>query len=390
MATSLPYARLSGFYFFYYAAIGAFLPYWGLYLQWRGYTPLDIGIAAGAYSGVRIVAPLAWGWLADHWQVRLPMIRIASLLAPLTFAIPLEGGQLIWLVVQMLSLSFCLNAVLPQLEVLTLNHLHRREGDYGVIRLWGSVGFVVAVLVLGPVLDRTGLQPVPWMIGGLLLVMGLVSLSVPDAPVHEAHAESGTGLLKVIRKPEVLALLVACFLSQVSFAPYYSFFSLYLEQHAYSKTQIGFLWSLGVIAEVGVFLYMARLLHRFGSRSLMLWALGLTALRWALQVIFVSNLPMLLLIQCLHLASFGVYHAVAVHLIHQMFRGRLQGRGQAFYSAVSFGAGGALGALLSGYLWDFVSPDSVYWMAVVAAAMGWWVAWRWLRAVEPRYSNWTP
>jgi MFS transporter, PPP family, 3-phenylpropionic acid transporter len=379
MPSSLPYARLSGFYFFYYAAIGAFLPYWGLYLQWRGYTPLDIGIAAGAYSGVRIVAPLAWGWLADHWQVRLPMIRIAALLAPLTFAVPLEGGQLAWLVVQMLLLSFCLNAVLPQLEVLTLNHLYRREGDYGVIRLWGSVGFVLAVLALGPVLDQTGLKPVPWLIAGLLLAMGLLSLSVPDARAQEEPAGSADGLLRVIRRPEVLALLVACFLSQLSFAPYYSFFSLYLEQHGYSKTSIGLLWSLGVIAEVGVFVYMARLLGRFGARSLMLWALGLTALRWALQVLFIDSLPMLLLVQCLHLASFGVYHAVSVHLIHQMFRGRLQGRGQAFYSAVSFGAGGALGALLSGHLWETLSPDSVYWMAAVSAALGWWVAWRWLR-----------
>lgn len=382
MSTSLPYARLSGFYFFYYAAIGAFLPYWALYLQWRGYSPLDIGIGASAYACIRIFAPVVWGWVADHWQVRLPMIRLASLLAPLTFLVPLEGGQLAWLVTQMLLLSFCLNAVLPQLEVLTLNHLHRREGDYGVIRLWGSVGFVIAVLVLGPILDRTGLHPVPWIIAGILLAMGLLSLGVPDARVQEDSAASTDGLFRVLRRPEVLALLVACFLSQWSFAPYYSFFSLYLEQHAYSKTTIGLLWSLGVIAEVGVFVYMAKLLPRFGSRALMLWALALTALRWALQVIFINNLPMLLLVQSLHLASFGVYHAVSVHLIHQMFRGRLQGRGQALYSAVSFGAGGVLGSLLSGYLWERVSPDAIFWMAAVVAALGWWVAWRWLRPVE--------
>jgi PPP family 3-phenylpropionic acid transporter len=88
---------------------------------------------------------------------------------------------------------------------------------------------------------------------------------------------------------------------------------------------------------------------------------------------------MLLGVQCLHLASFGIYHAVAVNLIHQMFRGRLQSRGQALYSAVSFGAGGALGSLLSGYLWEQLSPDAVYWMAAITAALGWWVAWRWLK-----------
>lgn len=383
MATRLPYARLSGLYFFYYSAIGAFLSYWGLYLQWLGYSAVDIGIAAGAYSGLRVLAPVLWAWLADHWQVRLPMIRIAALLAPFTFLVPLESVQVAWLILQMLLLSFCMNAVLPQLEVLTLNHLHQREADYGVIRLWGSVGFVIAVLALGPLLDQTGLHPVPCLVAGILLAMGLLSLSVPDATRHEDDAGTAEGLLRVLKKPEVLALLAASFLSQFSFAPYYSFFSLYLEHHAYSKTTIGILWSVGVVAEVGVFLYMSRLIPRYGLRLLMLWALALTALRWALQVVFIDKLPVLMMVQGLHLASFGVYHAVSVSLIHQMFRGRLQGRGQAFYSAVSFGAGGSLGAFLSGFLWESVSPDAVYWMAAVSAALGWCVAWRWLKPASP-------
>lgn len=379
MLAGLPYARLSGFYFFYYAAIGAFLPYWALYVQTLGYTALDIGIAGGAYSALRLFAPVAWGWIADHWQVRMPMIRLAALAAPLTFITPIGDGNLLWLVVQMLLLSFCLNAVLPQLEVLTLNHLHRRESEYGIIRMWGSIGFVLAVLLLGPILDRTGLRPVPWIIAGLMLLMGLLSLSVPDSRFHESPEDSAEGLWRVLRRPEVIALMAACFLSQFSFAPYYNFFSLYLEAHHYSKTATGVLWSLGVIAEVGVFLGMVRLQSRFGSRTLMLWALALTAVRWAAQVLFINNLPMLLVVQCLHLASFGLYHAVSVHLIHQMFRGRLQGRGQALYSAVSFGAGGALGSLIAGHMWDAVSPDAIYWMAAIAAALGWWVAWRWLR-----------
>jgi len=384
MQAGLPYARLSGFYFFYYAAIGAFLPYWALYLQTLGYSPLDIGTGAAMYSALRLFAPVAWGWIADHWQIRMPMVRMASLAAPLTFLVPLESAELVWLVLQMLLLSFCLNAVLPQLEVLTLNHLYRRESDYGRIRLWGSVGFVLAVLILGPVLDRTGLSPVPWIIAGLMLAMGVLSLSVPDSGFHEPHSEPADGLLTILRRPEVLALLVACFLSQFSFAPYYGFFSLYLEEHHYSKSITGLLWSLGVIAEVGVFLGMVRLQDRYGSRFLMLCALALTAVRWAAQVLFIDNLLLLLLVQCLHLASFGLYHAVAVHLIHQMFRGRLQGRGQALYSAVSFGAGGALGSYLAGHMWEQISPDAVYWMAALSATLGWWVAWRWLRLESVR------
>ena len=138
------------------------------------------------------------------------------------------------------------------------------------------------------------------------------------------------------------------FLLQFSHGPYYTFLSVYLEMHGYSRGQTGLLWSLGVVAEVVLFLVMHRLLARFTLRQILLASLALTALRWLLIGAWVDVLPLLIFAQCLHAASFASYHAAAVELVRTLFAGGNEGQGMALYSGISYGAGAASGALVSG------------------------------------------
>ena len=379
-----PYWRLSGFYFFYFASLGALIPYWGLYLQHRGFSAVQIGELMAAIMVTKIVSPNVWGWIADHTGRRMAIVRLGSLLGLLAFA-GVFAAQGYWpLLLVMLAFSFFWNATLPQFEVTTLDHLQGRLHRYSSIRLWGSVGFIVAVAVLGPVLagDR-----VAWLPGVLLLLFAgiwLTSLAVPERAAAHRHLEQ-VSLKSVLLRPEVIALLAVCFLLQASHGPYYTFYSIYLEMHGYSRALVGQLWALGVVAEVGVFLLMHRLTPRYGLRRLFLAALLLTALRWWLIGAFATFLPVLLLAQLLHAASFGVYHAVAIQLFHQHFPGRLSGRGQALYSSVSFGAGGAAGSLYSGAVWEGMTPEASFFAAAGLGLLAWLIAWRWIRA---RHAPW--
>jgi len=183
-----------------------------------------------------------------------------------------------------------------------------------------------------------------------------------------------------LRRKEVLSLIVAAFFLQASHGSYYSFYSLYLESYGYSRLLIGQLWALGVIAEIIVFMLMYKLLPRFGARKLFLSALLLTSLRWLLIAAFADNLAVLLFAQLLHAASFGVIHAVAIHLIHIYFKGRHQGKGQALYSSLSFGAGGAAGSLMGGWLWVASGPQSMFIVAAGISLLAWVVAWWGMRA----------
>lgn len=370
-----PYWRLSGFYFFYFAALGALIPYWGLYLKSLGFNESDIGELIAIIMATKIVAPNIWGWIADHTGKRMQIIRVASLFAVLAFAGVFFGSGYWWLALVTILFSFFWNASLPQFEATTMNHLGEQPHRYSAIRLWGSIGFIVAVAGLGTLFDHFSVSLLPIVLLVLYAGIWLNSLLVPEHA--NAHLTlDREPLRRVLGKPEVLALLLVCFLVQASHGPYYTFYSIYLEEYGYSRQWIGGLWALGVVAEIAVFLLMYRLLPRYGSRKLLLAALVLTTLRWVLIALFLENSSILLFAQLLHAASFGVVHAVAIHLIHRFFTGHHQGTGQALYSSVTFGIGGALGSLYGGYLWDSAGPEVVYLVAAGISLLALLVAWR--------------
>ncbi len=250
-----------------------------------------------------------------------------------------------------------------------MSHLGSETHRYSGIRLWGSIGFIVTVASLGPLLGRFGTGLLPPVLLVLFALIWLSSLAVPESAAGHLEIDQ-VPLRQVLRRPVVLAMLAVCFLVQASHGPYYAFFSLYLEDYGYSTTVIGQLWALGVIAEIGIFLLMPRLLPRYGPRKLLLYAVGLTVVRWLLTAGFADNIAIITLAQVLHAASFGLHHAVMIYLFHALFTGMHQGRGQGLYSSISFGAGGALGSLVSGYLWHGVGPEVMYLLAAITALAG--------------------
>jgi MFS transporter, PPP family, 3-phenylpropionic acid transporter len=372
--STMPYWRLSAFYLFYFASLGALLPFWGLYLQDGGFAPLAIGQLMGVLLGTKIIAPNIWGWIADRRGSRMFLVRLASLLSALIF-----GGvfavQGFWGVALVMTLfGFFWNASLPQMEAVTFSHLGHRVRRYATIRLWGSIGFIVAVSLLGVLLKRAGTSAVPYTVLILYIGIWVSSLFVPDSTGGHAGQPSEERL-RLLERPEVLAFLASCFLMQASHGAYYAFYSIHLTAAGYSSVGVGVLWAWGVAAEVLVFLRMHRLLERFGARSLLLASFALAVLRWLLIGNFVEIVGVQIVAQALHAATFGVFHASAIHLAYHYFPGKTQGRGQALYNSMSFGAGGAAGSLASGYLWSGAGASVTFGLAAVAAALAWLVAW---------------
>ena len=379
----MPYWRLSSFYFFYFASVGALIPFWGLYLNGRGLSPLAIGQLMAVLMATKVIAPNLWGWLADHTGARLPIVRLTSLLSLLIFTgvFAVEG---FWGIAMVMALfSFFWNASLPQMEAVTFNHLGLRIHRYATIRLWGSIGFILAVLAIGAAVEQAGTDLIPGSV--LLFYVGiwLSSLVIPDSrqPLTGQQSSSVSSLL---RKPEVVAFLVACFFMQASHGAFYAFYSIYLTEAGYSSAAVGGLWAWGVALEVIVFWRMHHLLERFGARRVLLASLSLAVLRWLLTGGFPDSLAVQICAQALHAATFGAFHAAAIHLVHHYFRGRTQGRGQALYSSLSFGAGVAVGSLLSGMIWSGGGATLTFGLSALAAGLGWLAAWGWVDK-ERRY-----
>lgn len=370
-----PYGRLSVFYFTYFAALGVFVPYWTVYLkQSAGFSPAQMGELMAVFMATKVVAPFLWGWLADHSGQRLRIIRVASLLALVCFAGAYWRQDFGWMALVMAGFGFFWNASLPQFEALTLNHLGAHIGRYSRIRLWGSIGFIVMVVGLPAALKQ---QEIGRVLDAMLLLFLGIWLStwlVRDKPHTAPAAVRDSRLREVLRQPAVWMLLLACALQQASHGVYYTFFSIYLEDHGYSRSFTGWMWALGVLAEVGLFLVMHGLIRRFGAARLFMLALFLTSLRWVALGAWVDDMSALMASQLLHAATYGLFHASAIHLIHHQFPGKLQGRGQALYSGLSYGIGGAFGSLSSGYAWEWLGAAQTFYAAALVVGVGWILA----------------
>jgi PPP family 3-phenylpropionic acid transporter len=380
---------LAPVYLFYFGAVGILIPYWGPYLRDMGLGPVEIGQLMAVFLAWRLLAPTAWGWLADHTGQRMPLVRLAAVLSAASFALVAVqirfGGLLLWMSV----FAIFWTALIPQYEANTLAVLGPRIGSYGRIRLWGSVGFILAVILGGAWFERYGLSSVPLVVGVLITFVALSTWFAP-AGAQPRTDGAGPGFASILRQPRVMALLLVALLVQAAFGPYYVFFTVYLEELGYDRGTIGALWALGVAAEIAVFLYSPVLFRLFGRRVLLLSALGFAVVRWCLTAAYADHLVWLVFAQVMHMASFGLFHAVAVVCIHDFFPGKAHGRGQAIYSSAGFGAGGALGSLYSGYSWTLFGPAAMFWIAagLVGVALVIAAIWIWPDSDDVESATW--
>lgn len=371
------YPRLASFYFFFFATLGAFVPYWSIYLQSLQFSPSEIGELMAIVMASKMVAPYFLGWLSDHFQKSLFIIQIALVLSVITFSGVFVAHSYWWLVLVMMTFGFAWNATLPLFEALTLNHLAGDTHHYSLIRLWGSIGFIILVAGLPTLIADSKISKLPFIVLGLLIANILVTFFIREKK-HNASPQTVINISSVIKNPVVVGLLLACAFQAISHGAYYTFFSIYLEEHGYSRKMTGWMWAIGVIAEVALFLVMHRLLHRYRASWLFSVALLLTAIRWILLALWVENMPVLIFSQFLHAASFGLFHAASIYLIHDLFPGRLQMRGQALYAGISFGLGGSLGSLLSGYTWVSLGSTETFLLSSALACMGAMIAFKYV------------
>jgi PPP family 3-phenylpropionic acid transporter len=372
----IPSARLSGFYFFYFAVIGAFMPYWSLYLEQQGFSKTDIGLLASVTVVTRIVAPSVWGWLADRSGLRMRWVRLGTVAQLVAWtAVVILPNTLAYLVLILLVFSFFQNAILAQFEAVTLFWLGQQRERYGVVRLWGSIGFIVAVFALGWWFDLTSVAQLP------IIMIGLAGLAVINAyliqePPRQQHGllEQVASIRSVLLRPRVMLFFALELLLLLSHAPFYSFYSNYMQAAGYSTNIIGLLWAVGVLAEVLMFTQTQRLLARYTERGLILCCLGLTVLRWTLVAMFAHVLWVQLLAQSCHAFSFALFQALAMRLIFEEFSASQQGRGQATFSMI-WGIGVALGSVLGGAVWDQVGGDMVFALAAGVCGLAVWLCW---------------
>ncbi len=361
--------KLSRFYFIYYFFVGAFVPYWGLYLKSEQFSPADIGILMSLFQISRIFAPNFWGWLADHTGKRAQWIRLTAFLGLCGFMAVFWAHGFYWLFFVMAALSLFTSSTLPLAESLTLAHLATTNGHYSRIRMWGSLGFIVAAVILGFLIDFAGIKSLLWFLLMVQITLFILSYTLPDAKVA-AHEHDHFSIWQVVKQSNVIALLVGCALMVTAHGVLYNFYSIYLSDHGYSKGMIGLLWAVGVICEIGIFMLMPKIMVRFSLKAILLTSLALAVLRFGMIGVAADNIVLLLIAQSLHAATFGCFHAASVEVITQFFNGRHQAKGQAIYNSVAYGIGGTIGGVTGGYALQYLGGQQTFMLAAIFPLVG--------------------
>lgn len=380
-APSAPVPRLGAFaalWFCYFASIGIFNPFAPLWFKELGFSTLAIGSLASLQAWTRVLGPYGWGWLGDHGSSRVRLLRVAaaaSLLAACAFLFARGYTAIAWVTVFLFMAN---GGVVPLTETSLAQHISQGggldAGRYGRVRVWGSMGFIVAVLVGGLVFEHAGIAFFPWVLVLVYAALLVMTQRLPsDAQAHGGR-ERAPPVLAVLRRREVAWFFASVFFTVLAHSSVYTFFSLYLDAKGHGKSTVGFLWAVSVALEIAFFWWQGRVFGRLSPHGWLQWAAAAAVLRFALTAAFGAALPMLVLAQALHLLSFAAHHAACIALVTRWFQGPLRGRGQALYTVLGYGLSGVLGGVGGGWLSMRLGLAAVFWAGAGAAGLGWWCA----------------
>lgn len=356
--------------FFYYALIGGVISYLAVLLSSRGFSSSEVGSVIATYTFVRIFSGQLWAYLADKQQNPKLYFQLAIGIA-LVAMVPSLVFNIKWVTWGSLVVSFVFfMSAISQIEVLSMAATHDNPTLYNRVRLFGSIGFIVAAVVIGSVIEQFGVKYVlPYGVSVLVVILAL-SFKLKNGQRHQiAGNTNSSDFLKRCLNSGFIVFMLASILLQMSFAPYVGFFTQYLSINDYSGTTTGLLFALGTFSEVFMFLVAGHILARFRLKTLMVICLLLTAVRWALVAYFTDVISVVIISQLLHAVSFGLMHSASIYFIRGFFPSYLQNQGQFMYLGLTFGLGGALGAWLTGITWhEGAGGEFTFLWATVAVA----------------------
>ena len=329
------------------AVMMAFVP---LYCKDLGYLPFEVAVVTAAENIATIFGPPFL--LSAKWGQRIVpnMFSRYSLIALLLF-LPLLSLRtfplffLFWL-----GVLFFNRTVFALVNQTALIQDARGYFNFSRVRLWGSVAFIAATLCAGVLVRRYSTSVIIWIICGSLLSILVLALRFNGQTESEHLPHGGFRVRDVL--PWKLPRDVQFFLASVallwaSHGPYYTYISIHLDRLGWDPAAISIAWSIGVAAEVVVFLLYARFETVFTQLEILRLSLLLTAIRWGLLAVAHSE-PAIMALQIFHAFSFATSYVASMKLIEPLLPARLKSGSQAVLMAFGMGAGSLIGKAFAG------------------------------------------
>lgn len=367
MVTPASLNRIRLFYAAYFAAMGLILPFFPVYLAGLGMGVTMIGLMTGLLAAAKVVAPPWTGHMLerrpDAWVQRF--IIAASLLAAAAALFMASSPNFYVLAATIFLFGLLWASILPLTDGLSVSVSEAALADYGRLRVWGSIGFVVASLAGGAWLADEHISLFPFVLAVLMLALAFAARGFPrlEAAAAEEREERPTFSGRFYQ------LLAIALIMQASHGAYYGFFSLHLAAAGFSGWQIGAYWVLGVLAEIVLMWRWSRLLQQSAPARVFALCLSLAAIRW-LGTGLTTEPLLIAILQLLHAASFAAFHVAAIAWVKRLAPDSRHTAAQGWYSAAGFGLGSTAGIMGCGVVADLWGYAAAFYVCAGVAALG--------------------
>jgi PPP family 3-phenylpropionic acid transporter len=342
-----------------------------LYLASLGFDGWQIGVLGALAPALRWASALVLGWLADRRRIRHRLLVWTAALGSLCFVPLLFVHDFATLVLVFVAINACHGTLIPMVDAIVVDHLEELGNDYGRLRLWGSISFIVGAAGSAPVVQAMGTQAIPLLLTVPQLALAPVLLFLPRGQRgRPEHARAPWALVT----PAFATFLATVFLLQVSSGAWAGFFALHVRALGLSDSVPGMTFALAVLVEVALFHWGRRVLAMVVPVNLILVTLMVTVVRWALSAVVTSE-SAVMLVQLGHVFTFSAFHLAAVALVAELVPPANTTTGQTLYGLMGFGVGGTAGIVVAGMLVDRLGTSGLFWFEAAVAVVGVVPAW---------------
>lgn len=354
-------------YFLYFGVMGVFLPYFNLYCYHLDFSGFQIGVLSGIRSIALVLFPLIWGGLADRFHIRRPIYIFCSVISTAIWAFYLYTTDFWAMLIITVFYGIFYSPIISFLEAFTMDILGTEKKSYGRLRGWGTIAFIVTVLLMGKVIDNYSIEIILVLIFFGSLAQALISMKIPDIQVKKQTSFSSNA--KVLFKRRVIVFLFCAFLMLVSHGTYYGFYSIHLEDLGFGKTFIGLSWALASIAEIVVMIKSDIIFKRFSIDNVLFFSFMVAVLRW--MGLFITTSPeFILFLQMLHAVTYGTFHVSSILYIDSLTPDEAKTLGQSVNNAVTYGLGLMVGFFINGYLFEALGTFTLFMISAFIALGG--------------------